>query len=104
MEKMAEKTINKALHDTGFFKTLKPIEMMHVLISDIIARGDVKKDIFEYCKLEGMTDPTFKMAYSALFNAVNAAFAIGFNRGRNYQKRQNKKSLINAENKDQRQR
>lgn len=48
MEKMAEKTINKALHDTGFFKTLKPIEMMHVLISDIIARGDVKKDIFEY--------------------------------------------------------
>ena len=48
MEKMAEKTIVKALHDPGFFKRLKPVEMMHVLISDIIARGDVRKDCFEY--------------------------------------------------------
>ena len=83
-------------------------EKINELIKAVPARSflqfDDTKDIFEYCKLEGMTDPTFKMAYSALFNAVNAAFAIGFNRGRNYQKRHNKKSLINAENKDQRQR
>ncbi len=48
MEKMAEKTIVKALHDPGFFKRLEPVEMMHVLITDIIDRGDVRKDIFEY--------------------------------------------------------
>lgn len=49
------------------------------------------EDIFEYCKLNGMTDLTFKVACGALFNAVNAAFAIGFNRGRNYQKRHNRR-------------
>lgn len=62
------------------------------------------KAIFEYCKAEGMSDSTFNTASNALFDAIHAAFAIGFNRGRNYQKRLNKKSLIHAENTDQRQR
>ena len=45
--------------------------------------GDTKT-ILEYCGLEGKT------AYDMLFYALNVAFAIGFNRGRNYQKRHNK--------------
>ena len=71
------------------------IEKINELIKAVPERSflqfDDTKTIFEYCKLEGMTDPTFKMAYGALFNAVNAAFAIGFNRGRNYQKRHSNK-------------
>lgn len=48
MEKLSEKTISKALNDTEFFKTLEPAEMMYVLVTDIILRGDVKKASFEY--------------------------------------------------------
>ncbi len=48
MEKLSEKKISRALQDTEFFKTLEPAEMMYVLVSDIILRGDVKKSNFEY--------------------------------------------------------
>ncbi|MCI7327316.1 MAG: hypothetical protein SOR91_02440 [Hornefia butyriciproducens] len=48
MEKLSEKKISRALQDTEFFKTLEPAEMMYVLVSDIILRGDVKKSSFEY--------------------------------------------------------
>ncbi len=40
MEKLSEKKISRALQDTEFFKTLEPAEMMYVLVSDIILRGD----------------------------------------------------------------
>ena len=70
--------------------TEKINELIRAVPERSFLRLDNTKDIFEYCKEEGMTDLIFKVAHGALFNAVNAAFAIGFNRGRNYQKRHNK--------------
>jgi hypothetical protein len=48
MIKMTEKSIHKALVDSEYFTTLTPGEMMHVLITDIMTRGDVKKKDFEH--------------------------------------------------------
>lgn len=44
---MSEKLLNKALRDSKVFSELSPREMMHVLITDIITRGDVKKVDFD---------------------------------------------------------
>lgn len=47
MADIAEKKIHTALKDNEFFETLKPDEMLHVLITDIILNEDVKKANFE---------------------------------------------------------
>lgn len=48
MIEMTEKALSKALKDSDYFQTLAPGEMMHVLITDVISRGDVKKKDFEH--------------------------------------------------------
>ena len=79
-------------------KNIKKVpEKNFLLIDDMQA-------VIDYCKQEGMTDYTLKMAGGALFDAINAAYALGYHRGELHQKRLNKKSLIHAENIDQRQR
>ena len=48
MEKLSEKAIAKAMHDTGLFRQLKPAQMMHVLIQEIITSGEMKEQHFEH--------------------------------------------------------
>ena len=45
---ISDHDVRKGMNDFEFFKTLEPGQMMYVLVSDLIAHGDMKKMNFEY--------------------------------------------------------
>lgn len=70
-------------------------ERIEQIVNEVPHRSFLDTDelhsIIDYCKANGMTDYQFKMSSNAIYYGTLAAFAIGFRRGRNYQKRQSKK-------------